>query len=575
MRTRYVLRVRVILASVIAVALVLVVRLYLLQVVHANAYRREANRQYVRSTHDLFDRGTIFFTTKSGEKVAAATTKVGYLVALNPTLVVDPVATYEALHASLPSLDKETFFVRVAKKSDPYEEIATHVDTTAAHAVRALALPGVQLFRDQWRYYPGGTLASHALGFIGYDTDGTILAGRYGLERYWEPVLARTSDALYVNFFAEVFANVSHALDEDATRAPQTGDIVTTIEPAVQGELERVLRATEEKWRAKQTAGIIMNPKTGDIYAMASLPDYDPNTFATTDEPRVFRNVLVEDVREMGSIVKPLAMAIGLDTGAVKPSTTYDDTGQVTIDGYTIRNYDGRARGVVSMQEVLNQSLNVGMAYVARQVGRERFGERMRTLGLGEETGIDLPSEARGLIDNLTSPREVEYATAAFGQGIALTPIATVRALSALGNGGYLVTPHLVRSIVRESGGERSAVPNDAVRVFSDETSEHITNMLVKVVDTALRGGAVKKEHYSIAAKTGTAQIAKQGERGYYDDRYLHSFFGYFPAHDPKFIVFLYHVEPQGAQYASETLTAPFMDLVDFLLNYYEVPPDR
>lgn len=575
MRTRYVLRVRIILACIVAVAVVLVARLYVLQVVHANAYRREANRQYVRSTHNLFDRGTIFFTTKGGEKVAAATTKVGYLVALNPTLLTDPVSTYEALRIHLPMLDKETFFVRAAKVNDPYEEIATHVDEAAAHAVRDLALPGVQVFRDQWRYYPGSTLASHALGFIGYDTEGTVLAGRYGLERYWEPVLTRTSDMLYVNFFAEVFANVSHALDEDATQIPQTGDIVTTIEPAVQGELERVLRATEEHWRAKQTAGIIMNPKTGDIYAMASLPDYDPNTFATADEPQVFRNVLVEDVREMGSIVKPLAVAIGIDTGAVTPSTTYDDAGQVTIDGYTIRNYDGRARGIVSMQEVLSQSLNVGMAYIARQVGRDRFGERMRALGLGEETGIDLPSEARGLIDNLTSPREVEYATAAFGQGIALTPIATVRALSALGNGGYLVTPHLTRSIIRESGGERSVVPNDAVRVFSDETSEHITRMLVKVVDTALRGGTMKKEHYSIAAKTGTAQIAKQGERGYYDDRYLHSFFGYFPAYDPQFLVFLYHVEPEGAQYASETLTAPFMDLVDFLLNYYEVPPDR
>jgi cell division protein FtsI/penicillin-binding protein 2 len=227
------------------------------------------------------------------------------------------------------------------------------------------------------------------------------------------------------------------------------------------------------------------------------------------------------------------------------------------------------------MQKVLNQSLNVGMAFVARKVGGEVMGERMRAFGFGEETGIDMPFEVRGLIDNLNSPREVEYATAAFGQGIALTPIATARALSALGNGGLLVTPHVVKYVQYDDGTESNVAPEDTVQVLTKKTSEEITRMLVEVVDTALRGGSVKKERYSIAAKTGTAQIAKVGERGYYDDRYLHSLFGYFPAYDPKFMIFLFHVEPVGAQYASETLTDPFMGLVDYLINYYEIPPDR
>ena len=227
------------------------------------------------------------------------------------------------------------------------------------------------------------------------------------------------------------------------------------------------------------------------------------------------------------------------------------------------------------MQEVLNQSLNVGMAFVAKRVGGPTLSSRMKGLGFGEETGIDLPFETRGLISNLDNPRDVEYATAAFGQGIALTPIETARALAALGNGGYLVTPHIASRIQYDNGAVTNVTPADSKQVFSKQTSETITRMLVHVVDTALRGGEVKKEHYSIAAKTGTAQIAKKGARGYYDDRYLHSFFGYFPAYDPKFLVFLYHVEPQGAKYASETLTDPFMKLADFLINYYQVPPDR
>ena len=284
---------------------------------------------------------------------------------------------------------------------------------------------------------------------------------------------------------------------------------------------------------------------------------------------------MVESSYEMGSIIKPLAMAVGIDEHAVNAKTTYEDTGSVTIDGYTIRNYDGKARGVVDMQQVLSQSLNVGMAFVTRKVGGEKMAERLLALGIAEETGIDMPAESRGLVKNFNNEREVEYITASFGQGIALTPIATIRALATLGNGGRLVTPHIVKEVRYENGEIGVVAPDDFVQVFSPETSEEITRMLVQVVDTALKGGKVKKEGYAIAAKTGTAQIAKKGERGYYDDRYLHSFFGYFPAYNPRFLIFLYHTEPQNVQYASETLTDPFMHLVDFLIHYYEVPPDR
>jgi cell division protein FtsI/penicillin-binding protein 2 len=150
-----------------------------------------------------------------------------------------------------------------------------------------------------------------------------------------------------------------------------------------------------------------------------------------------------------------------------------------------------------------------------------------------------------------------------------------VRALSALANGGTLVTPHLVKSIEYESGKVHTVGYPDGERVFKAETGEDITRMLVKVVDTALKGGKAKNPYYSIAAKTGTAQIADTQGGGYYDDRYLQSFFGYFPAYDPQFLIFLYTVEPKGVQYASETLTDPFMDLVQFLINYYAIPPDR
>ncbi|MDE2071589.1 MAG: hypothetical protein KGI70_02560, partial [Patescibacteria group bacterium] len=180
-----------------------------------------------------------------------------------------------------------------------------------------------------------------------------------------------------------------------------------------------------------------------------------------------------------------------------------------------------------------------------------------------------------GFLDNLTKPQQVGYDTAAFGQGIAITPIETVRALASLGNGGYLVTPHLVKAVHYDTGVTRNLGWGDPVPVLKPETSTTITRMLVQVVDTSLINGAGKMEHYSIAAKTGTAQVANPAGGGYYPDKYLHSFFGYFPAFEPRYIVFLFALEPQGAQYASQTWADPFFSLVHFLINYYNIAPDR
>jgi cell division protein FtsI/penicillin-binding protein 2 len=207
-------------------------------------------------------------------------------------------------------------------------------------------------------------------------------------------------------------------------------------------------------------------------------------------------------------------------------------------------------------------------------MGTSKFRDYFLGLQIGNKTGIDLPGETEGLVSNLHSPRKIEYATASYGQGIATTPIGTIRALASLASGGKVVTPHLARSIVYENGEVETIDPPEPKQVFSSETTETVSRMLVTVVDEALAGGNVALPHYTVAAKTGTAQMADPNG-GYYDDRYFHSFFGYFPAYDPRFIVLLYTVEPKGVRYASETLTDPFMDITSFLLNYYQVPPDR
>lgn len=505
MSSRFVLRVRLLTALLVLCALIIVGRLYVLQIMHGGGYARRADAQIIAAHNPLLNRGSIYFTDKSGTPILAATLR--------------------------------------------------EVGTTTDHQ----------------RYYPGGSLAARTLGFVAYNNDDTQ-KGRYGLERYYDPVLGRQDENLYRNFFVELFGAAQDVLSGNNNK----GDLITTIEPSVQGELEHTLGEYDKAWHPKLSGGIVMDPKTGAIVAMGLNPSFDLNQFNKETDAVVYANPMAQNVYEMGSIMKPLTMAAGIDSGAVKEADTYNDTGCITVDTKKICNFDAKARGVIPMQEVLSQSLNVGASYVATKMGpsvmRDYFLNHYK---LNEETGIDLPGEVHGLTGNLDGTQAVEFDTASFGQGIAITPIEMARALATLANGGKLVTPHLARAIKEESGITRELGWGEPTQVLKPQTTTTVTRMLTNVVDGPLANGTLKMTHFSIAAKTGTAQIANPGGGGYYADKYLHSFFGYFPAYDAKFLVFLFAVEPQGAPFASQTWAPPFKSLTQFLINYYNIPPDR
>ncbi len=568
MRNTFRLRLQLLSVFVVLIASLLLVRLYVVQVVRGEYYSDRADRQYVRSSSNLYDRGNIFFEDKEKRLISAATIKSGFLVAIDPSKIEDIKGVYEKL-STFVEIDEEDFTKRAEKKGDPYEEVTHHISPEVAKKIEKQDIKGVRVYKERWRYYPGKTLASQTVGFVGFR--GNEYAGRYGLEKKYEQTLAREESSLYVNFFAEIFANIQVFKND----SKKSGDIVTTIEPSVQLFLEQKLKEITKKWKGKETMGIIINPKNGGVYALGVYPGFDLNEYSKVKNISVYSNPLIESVYEMGSIIKPLTMAAGLDAGVITANSTYYDAGHIRLNGYTISNYDGRGRGEVPMQQILSQSLNTGAAFVERKMGNKVFSKYFKAYGIGEKTGIDLPGEIEGLVGNLKSSHDVEYATASFGQGIAITPIQTVRALSVLANGGNLITPHVGKEIKYKSGFSKSISFPTERRVLKQETSEEISRMLVRVVDEALRGGTVALPRYSIAAKTGTAQIADPSSGGYYDDRYLHTFFGYFPAYDPQYLIFFLTLEPNGARYASETLTAPFMDTVKFLINYYEVPPDR
>lgn len=568
MKPSFVLRIRILSGFIVFCAFVFVVRLYFIQIVSGDEFSDKADRQYTQSVSTSFERGTIYFRNKDDSRTTAATLKSGFTIAINPTKITDPEGTYQKL-SELLELDHDVFVAKATKPKDPYEEIAKRVEPELADRITALKLPGVSAYKDKWRYYPQNEVAARTLGFVAYKGD--ELGGRYGLERYYDDVLRRNHDDVYVNFFAEIFSNIKNTVSHEKNKE---GDIESTIEPTVQAMLEKELVGVQQAYSSKLTGGVVINPNNGEIYALGLVPTFNLNSFQTEEDVSVFSNPIVESVYEMGSIIKPITMAAGLDAGVVTAQTTYNDTGSLTMNGKTFYNFDKRARGTVDMQAVLNNSLNTGVAFVVSKLGNERFTDYMYKFGLKDKTGIDLPNEAQNITENLNSTRDLEHAQASFGQGIALTPISTVRALSVLANGGFLITPHLVRAIDYKAGLPEKINPEKGQQVLKPETSKEISRMLVNVVDHALLEGKVKQEHYTIAAKTGTAQIPSP-DGSYYADRYLHSFFGYFPADKPQFLIFLYTYDPRGVEYASHTLTNPFIDLTKFLINYYQVPPDR
>ncbi|MEN9649478.1 MAG: hypothetical protein RL094_445 [Candidatus Parcubacteria bacterium] len=564
-------RIRIISLGFLVFALFLFVKLYSLQIIHADDFAERADHQYQRPSNNLFSRGTIYFQDKNGGLISAGSIKSGFTITINPKVVqkegIDKI--YTKLSAVL-EFEKDDFIQKANKQNSSYAEIKKRVDEDTGKSIAALKIPGVGVYKESWRYYPGNSLAAHTLGFLAFNKENEY-GGRYGLERYYDQTLNRDTDNVYVNFFAEIFSNFKKKVIEGDDLA---GDIVTTIEPTTQSYLETTLKGIMTRYSSQSAGAIIMDPKTGEIYAMALAPSFDPNNLKEQKSVDIFQNDLVENVYEMGSIIKPLTMAVGIDTGKVTAQSTYNDEGSVTLSGKTMYNFDKKGRGVINYQLALAKSLNTGFIHIAQLVGNETMSTYFKKFALGEKTGIDLPNEGSGLISTLDRNIDVEIATAAFGQGIAMTPIETARALSTIANGGYLVTPHVVKKVDYRVGYTKTIEPKIGERVIKESTATAVTDMLINNVDTSLLDGKAKNAHYAVAAKTGTAQMRGPGGT-YYDDRYLHSFVGFLPAKEPRFLVFMYTINPRGVQYASETLAQPFIDLTKFLINYYQLPPDR
>ncbi len=522
----------------------LVSNIYMLQIQKNEYYAARAASQYRAAGFLAPLRGDIFFTDRNNNQIQVAMTKAYPVIFAVPKEIKDPEATAASL-APVLSSDQGKLLKLLSKPNDQYELLLRKATDDQVSQVTDLKLKGIYVDRENLRFYPFGTLASSVLGFVGPAADDANLSGRYGLELQFDDLLSGASGNLQGNRVTNPVAGQ---------------DLSLTLDINIQTRAEEIMQNLMRQYKAERGMFIVEEPVTGKILAMGSFPDFDPNDYSASPMEN-YVNPDIQGVFEPGSVMKTATMSAGIDAGKITPDTTYVDTGSLTLNGKTIHNANGEVYGKETMTQVIENSINTGAAFAERQMGPDIFYNYMVKFGFGQKTGITLPGEVSSNLNNLTkSYREVNFATAAFGQGIAVTPLQMISAIAAVANGGTLMRPYLLAS----------DQPVAVRRVISPQTAKEVTGMLVSAVHKNVVAEIPK---FDVAGKTGTAQIP-DFKNGGYTQNYIHTFIGFAPAYSPKFTI-LMRIDRPNAQLAGQTVVPAFRDLAEYILNYYNVPPDH
>lgn len=543
-------------------------RLFSLQILQYNYYSALAQGQHQIYTELFPQRGEIFIQDLSGY-YPLAINKEFYQVYIIPKDIIDEEKEDLAARlAQLLELEKEIILERMNKPDDPYEPIKHKVSQETAQEIANWQIDGLKAIPETWRYYPYGSLASHLVGFVGIKGEKKV--GQYGLEGYYENELE--GQAGFLTGEKDTSGYWIPSLKQELELAQNGWRLILTIDQNIQFKVEKELKALIERWQAQGGTIIIMEPTSGAIRAMADWPNFDPNEYSQTEDIDIFLNPSIQKVYEPGSVFKPITMAAGLDSGRLTPETTYQDEGQVRIKGSTVTNVDGKSYGLQTMTQVLEKSINTGAVFAQQKIGQDIFQEYIQRFNLNQPTGIDLTGEIGGDISNLFTGRPINLATISFGQGITVTPLGLITALATIANQGKMMRPFVVEKIINSDGQEIEIEPQVVKEVISPQTAEKLTKMLISVVENGF-GRPAQINGYNIAGKTGTAQIADLEKGGYLEEETIHTFVGFAPAFEPKFIILIKLDKPQGIRFAADSVSPVFKKLAEYLFNYWEIPP--
>ena len=542
----------------------LIFNLYHIQLKNNFYYIELAKSQYLANGLLKPERGEIFFTDKNNSLVAAAGNKDFDVIYAVP---LEVQKNAEKINLSLRDAAKKIGEItgkpadvlekQLSKKNDEYEVLVAKASYEQIKKIRQLSeemfLGGIYSKKQKSRFYPAGNLASHILGFVSpadeketeelkYDD---IERGRYGLEQYFNSSLT----------------GLLGKFEKDKIVGREEGkNLILTIDRNIQSQAEEILKKLIDKWEAEGGSVIVQEPVTGKILAMANFPDFNPNDYFNF-QIKNFLNSSISSLYEPGSVFKLITMAAGIDSGKITPDVTYLDRGYITLNGKKITNWDKKAYGKINMSAIIENSINTGSVYIENKTGHEIFSNYVKLFGFDELTSVDLPGEVKGNINNLKNGEEIDYATASFGQGVAITPLQMINAVSAIANGGLLMKPLII-------GDEKSKVIRRAV---SEKTAKEVSKMMVSAVKKNIIADI---SNYEIAGKTGTAYIP-DFEYGGYTDKVINTYVGFAPATNPKFAVLIKLENPKGAPLAGQTVVPAFRDLAQYILNYYNIPPDN
>lgn len=537
-------------------------RIFSFQVVNSQSLSEQAVAFRLQDTVVPAKRGNIY----DARGMELATNVPAYTISAIVNQLSNLKQTAQLL-APLIGRTSDDIYAAITQPGKEWVVLKRFVSDDAAQKVTDLKLPGITMQSEPRRIYPMGDFASQVLGFVNYN-----YVGSYGVEGEYDKTIAGTPGKLIGERDGE--GNVI-ALAKSVWDPPIDGaELTLSLDASVQWIIEKAL---DQAIAAQQAAGgtiVVQNPKTGEILGMANRPSFNPNTFDTVTDVSLFDNPAISTAYEPGSTFKTITMSLGIETGVVTPNTVHDGGSyRIIPGGAKVHNALNVDFGPETMTQVLQHSSNLGAMWVISLIGEDRFYRGAVAFGLGQPTGIDLQGESAGILPlpGQADWSEANFYTNAFGQGLAVTPMQLVNAVSVMANGGVLMKPHVVK-VISDKAGTTTFKPEPVHRVISEQTSKTITKMLTIVMNTSYVKYSVPG--YDIAAKSGTAQIPSPAG-GYEPNATIGSLIGYGPSDDPQFTVIVKINQPQKTPWGESAAGPAFQQVFQQLFLLYGIPPTK
>ena len=588
-KTLHTSRLRFVAYFFLILAILIIVRLFYLQIWQHNYYETIAAEKHDLNQKIFPRRGTVYFTdARTGELSTAAIDKDYYTIFADPTLIngADVNNVGDELSVLLNITDteqKRALYDKLSRHNSRYQPLAHKVSQDLKNQIADLHIKGVYAQVEQYRFYPEENLAAAVLGFGAKEDDTKPIAGKYGIERYWNQILS--GEAGEIQGETTAGGNWITLAGRTIVPAQDGADLTLTIDRNLEYRACNRLKQGFDDYKPKSASLVMMDPNTGAILAMCSFPDFDPNNYGNISSTAQFVNTSISTPYEPGSVFKPIVMSMALDMNALDQNTQIPADRLVkfipTKGSKPIINAGGKPyHPPINTTDVLIHSINTGMTWVVDQIGFDAFGSYLQKLGFGEKTGITLSTESSGNIDNIIAPNKppVNMYYSSFGQGITVTPLQLAMVYSALANGGKLLRPYIVNSVEYSPNKIQKTEPQVIGQPINPRTSALIGGMLVATMNSA----DYKNTHvpnYSVAAKTGTAQIFQGGNaKRDADGRelYNHTITGYGPYPNPRVVLVVHFEEPDPTKvYAEQTTGKVFRDIMQMALKYFNIPENK